>query len=238
MTAHARPRPAIWVAGFIALLLFAGFVALGVWQVERRAWKLDLIRQVDARATAAPVAPPGPDRWPAITSASDAYRRIRVSGTFVHDRETLVRAATALGSGYWVMTPLRTARGFSVLVNRGYVSPEQRSTHARPAGPVTVTGYLRITEPKGGFLRSNDAAADSWYSRDVAAIAAKRGLGRTAPYFIDADKVGTGAPVGGLTIIAFPNNHLVYMLTWFGLAAMTALGFVIVVRNERRRDGR
>ena len=56
MTAHARPRPAIWVAGFIALLLLAGFVALGVWQVERRAWKLDLIRQVDARATAAPVA--------------------------------------------------------------------------------------------------------------------------------------------------------------------------------------
>ena len=238
MRSHARPRPAIWVAGFIALLLFAGFCALGVWQIERRAWKLDLIRQVTARSQAAPVAPPGPERWQAITAASDAYRRIRVSGVFAHDRETLVRAATALGSGYWVMTPLRTARGFTVLVNRGYVSPEQRTVHARPAGPVTLTGYLRITEPKGGFLRSNDAAADSWYSRDVAAIAAKRGLENSAPYFIDADRVGTGAPVGGLTVIAFPNSHLVYMLTWFGLAAMTVFGFVIVVRNDRRRDGR
>lgn len=238
MRSHARPRPAIWVAGFIALLLFAGFCALGVWQIERRAWKLDLIRQVTARSQAAPVAPPGPDRWQAITAASDAYRRIRVSGVFAHDRETLVRAATALGSGYWVMTPLRTAQGFTVLVNRGYVSPEQRTVHARPAGPVTLTGYLRITEPKGGFLRSNDAAADSWYSRDVAAIAAKRGLENSAPYFIDADRVGTGAPVGGLTVIAFPNSHLVYMLTWFGLAAMTVFGFIIFVRNDRRRDGR
>lgn len=238
MRSHARPRPAIWVAGFIALLLFAGFCALGVWQIQRRAWKLDLIRQVTARSQAAPVAPPGPARWATVTAASDAYRRISVSGVFAHDRETLVRAATALGSGYWVMTPLQTAQGITILVNRGYVSPDQRNRHARPAGPVTVTGYLRITEPKGGFLRSNDAAGDIWYSRDVAAIAAKRGLQRTAPYFIDADKVGTGAPVGGLTIIAFPNNHLVYMLTWFGLAAMTVLGFVIVVRNDRRRDGR
>ncbi len=238
MTRHARPRPAIWVAGFIALLLFAGFCALGVWQVERRAWKLDLIRQVAARSQAAPVAPPGPAYWPAITASSDAYRRIRVSGVFAHDRTTLVRAATALGSGYWVMTPLRTAQGFDVLVNRGYVSPEQRSAYARPTGPVTVTGYLRITEPGGGFLRKNDPATDNWYSRDVAAIAGARGLGRTAPYFIDADKVGGGAPIGGQTVIAFPNNHLVYMLTWFGLAAMTVIGFVVFVRHDRRRDKR
>jgi surfeit locus 1 family protein len=228
MTGHARPRPAIWVAGFIALLLFAGFCALGVWQVERRAWKLDLIRQVAARSQAAPVAPPGPAYWPAITASS----------VFAHDRTTLVRAATALGSGYWVMTPLRTAQGFDVLVNRGYVSPEQRSAYARPTGPVAVTGYLRITEPGGGFLRKNAPATDNWYSRDVAAIVSARGLGRTAPYFIDADKVGDGAPVGGQTVIAFPNNHLVYMLTWFGLAAMTVIGFVVFVRHDRRRDKR
>lgn len=223
-------------AALIAALLFAGFVALGIWQVHRRAWKLDLISQVDARAHAAPVAAPGPAAWPRITAATDAYRRIRLRGTFANDRETLVRAATALGSGYWVMTPLATDAGFIVLVNRGYVAPEQRSAHARPAGPVTVTGYLRITEPRGGFLRRNDPAQDNWYSRDVAAIAAARGLGRTAPYFVDADRSGDGAPVGGLTVIAFPNNHLVYMLTWFGLAAMTLVGFVVFVRRGEGSD--
>jgi len=146
-----------------------------------------------------------------------------------------VRAATALGSGYWVVTPLRTAQGFTVLVNRGYVSPEQRAVHTKPTGPVTITGYLRITEPGGGFLRHNDPATGKWYSRDVDAIASAHGLSNVAPYFVDADKSGTAAPVGGLTIIAFPNNHLVYMLTWFALAAMTIGAFVVFVRQDARK---
>ena len=77
-----------------------------------------------------------------------------------------------------------------------------------------------MTEPKGAFLRTNDASADRWFSRDVAAISAKHGLENPAPYFIDADATPNpgGFPVGGLTIIAFPNNHLVYALTWFALA--------------------
>ncbi|TCQ11190.1 MULTISPECIES: SURF1 family protein [Sphingomonas] len=230
-----RPGPAVYVAGLVALLLFAGFMALGIWQVERRAWKLNLIEQVAARAHAAPVAPPGPASWGAITATTDAYRRIRLDGILDNSRETLVRAATALGSGYWVVTPLRTVQGFTVLVNRGYVSPEQRTAHTKPTGPITITGYLRITEPGGGFLRHNDPATGKWYSRDVAAITSARGLSNVAPYFVDADKSGTAAPVGGQTIIAFPNNHFVYMLTWFALAAMTIFAFVVFVRQDARK---
>ena len=78
-------------------------------------------------------------------------------------------------------------------------------------------------------------ATGKWYSRDVAAIAVAQGLSNVAPYFVDADKSGTAAPVGGLTIIAFPNNHLVYMLTWFALAAMTIVAFVVFVRQDARK---
>ena len=226
-----RIRPAKVAVVLAALLIFAGFVALGVWQVHRRTWKLALIAQVDARALAAPVAPPPPGAI--VTAANDAYRRVVVRGVFRHDRETLVRAATALGSGYWVMTPLETPTAV-VLINRGYVSPEQRTAHAKPPGVQTVTGYLRITEPGGGFLRSNDPAHDNWYSRDVAAIARARGV-RAAPYFIDADRVGDAAPVGALTVIAFPNNHLVYMLTWFALAGLTLVGLGVLFRQDRRK---
>ncbi|NKF32724.1 SURF1 family protein, partial [Pseudomonas sp. BGM005] len=89
-------------------------------------------------------------------------------------------------------------------------------------GPVEITGLMRMTEPKGSLLQSNDVNADRWYSRDVAAIAQKRGVRTVAPYFIDADATANpgGLPVGGLTIIHFPNNHLVYAITWYGLAAM------------------
>ncbi len=93
-----------------------------------------------------------------------------------------------------------------------------------------------MSEPKGGFLRSNDPAADRWYSRDVAAISAARGLTDTAPYFIDADATANpgGLPVGGLTVIAFRNTHLVYALTWFALALMLTVFTIRVAREELR----
>ena len=93
--------------------------------------------------------------------------------------------------------------------------------------PVTVTGLLRLTEPGGGFLRSNDPQADRWYSRDIAAIAARRGV-TAAPYFIDADASlnRPGQPVAGLTVIKFSDNHLVYAVTWYILALMTLGGFL------------
>jgi len=238
----ARPRsPAtLAVLGTLAAALFLGLLALGTWQVERRAWKLDLIDRVDRRVAAEPAAPPGPAAWPGVNAADDEYRHVRVAGTFLNDRETQVFASTALGGGYWVVTPLRTDEGMVVLVNRGFVPTEKRDPATRAAGeiagPVTVTGLLRITEPKGGFLRANDPAAERWYSRDVAAIAAARGLADAAPYFIDADAAPNpgGLPVGGLTIIAFPNSHLVYAITWYGLAVMLAGAVFYVVRDERR----
>jgi len=232
-----RPRStaALVLLGAAALTVFLGLLALGVWQVERRAWKLDLIARVDQRVAAEPVAPPSD-----VDADQDEYRHVRISGRFLNDREAQVVASTAKGAGYWVMTPLQAADGSVILVNRGFVPTENRDPATRAAGqvegPVTVTGLLRITEPKGGFLRSNQPEAERWYSRDVAAIAAARGLTDVAPYFIDADATPNpgGLPIGGLTVIAFPNSHLVYAITWFGLAALLAFGVGYAVRSERR----
>jgi len=180
-----------WTALTAALVLAALlFLALGVWQVERRAEKLALIAAVDARVAAPPAAVPGPAQWPRIAAATDAYRHVLVRGVFEHDRETAVQAVTDFGPGYWIVTPLRTDDGWTVLVNRGFVPPDRRARAARragePAGPVTITGLLRMSEPRGAFLRRNDPGAGRWYSRDVAAIGAARRPARLAPYFIGA----------------------------------------------------
>lgn len=207
----------------LALPIVAGLIWLGVWQLHRRVWKLALIAQVERKLAAAPVAAPGPDRWPVI-SADDAYTRVTVHGRLHPEGAAYVQAVTELGPGYWEMMPLVSDRGFTVFVNRGFMS--QVGMAGRPlmiASDATVTGLLRLSEPHGGFLRANDPAADRWYSRDVAAIAARRGLGPIAPYFIDADAATSpGWPRGGLTVIRFPNNHLQYALTWFAMAALLA----------------
>lgn len=237
---HTSRLPAsLYVVCVVAIVVTAGLTALGVWQLQRRVWKLGLIDQIERRIHAAPVDLPGPDVWPSIT-ARDAYRHVRAEGVLLEGRDTLVQAVTELGGGYWLITPLRTDQGFVVLVNRGFVPPDDekdRETERKAGARVEVTGLLRVTEPHGGFLRANDPASNRWYSRDVEAMSRARGLADVAPYFIDADKSRDGgSPVAGLTVIDLPNNHLVYALTWFSLAAMTILATVYLVRSEKSAD--
>lgn len=238
--APRRPSAGGWIGlGLAALVLFSLFIGLGVWQLQRRVWKLELIREVNQRVHAAPVAAPGPPLWPAVP-AQWAYRRVWVHGAITPRRVTLTEAVTDLGPGYWVLAPLRADQGFSVLVNLGFAPADDpqaayRTVLAQQA-PVTVSGLVRLSEPHGGFLRANDPATGRWYSRDVAAIARADGLGDAAPYFIDADASAKrpGWPVGGLTVIRFPNSHLIYAITWFALAALTAGGFGLLVRERLR----
>lgn len=232
MTGDApRRRSAGFLIGMslIAALLFAGFVSLGVWQLHRLAWKRALIAQVDGRIHAPPV--------PAPRSAAPdaAYLRVSASGVFLNDRATLVQASTVRGAGYWVMVPLVTDRGFILMVNRGFVPPEAKAGYDRPTGQERVVGLVRLTEPRGGFLRDNNPAQDRWYSRDVEAISRARKLGgEVTNYFVDAERSGSAAslPVGGLTIVSFPNDHLSYAITWFALAVMTAGGYMLLMRHE------
>lgn len=233
-TGGRRRRSPAFLIGLtlIALLLFSGFCALGAWQVQRLGWKRDLIARVDARIHAAPVA--APDR----ARRDDEYRRVATSGVFLHDKAALVQASTVRGAGYWVLTPLRRQDGTIILINRGFV-PDRKTAYDRPQVTVRIAGLLRLTEPGGGFLRDNDPAADRWYSRDVDAIARARDIGTVANYFIDAEArpSSAGFPVGGLTVVSFPNNHLQYAITWFVLAAMT-LGAYILVMRQTGKDGR
>lgn len=229
-----RKSPIAFAALSLALvLLTAAFVALGFWQLERCVWKLDLIHQVDLRSHAEPEAAPGPEAWAALSLSQDAYRHVVVRGTFLNTLETQIHATTKEGYGYWVLTPLKTDEGFTVLINRGFVPTEKREPATRMEGQIEgeieVVGLLRLTEPKGQFFAANNPANEQWYSRDVAAIAMRRGLTNTAPYFIDADSTPNqgGLPLGGLTVIAFPNNHLIYAITWFGLALLAG-GFLVV----------
>lgn len=234
----ARPsRPARTAALALALVLAALFGALGTWQVERRAWKLDLIARVEARLGAEAVAAPARPDWPSVSREAHEYRRVRLDGRFLPGRTVRVMAVTARGPGFWLMTPLVTEAGDTVLVNRGFVAPDAGDgPDPGPAG-ATVTGLLRMPEPGGGFLRRNDPAAGRWYSRDVAAIAAAGGLGPVAPFFVDADASanGPGRPEGGLTVVTFRNGHLVYALTWFALCAMSAGAAALLLAGERRR---
>ncbi|MET0319702.1 MAG: SURF1 family protein [Duganella sp.] len=243
----------------LALVMFAGFFALGTWQVYRLQWKLALIERVDQRVHAPATRAPSVAQWSQVNTEADEYRHVRIDGVYLPGSDTLTLASLERGIGYWVVTPLCTADGGIVLVNRGFVPAGAGGWRAQPAPPmarqgacgavmdqppVTVEGLLRVTE-HASSLRQNEPARNYWYTRDTAAIARSRGLPAVAPYFIDADaasgklQVAGDAvqPVGGLTVVSFVNNHLVYALTWFGLALMV-LGAVFWVVRDGRKAGK
>jgi len=232
------PGSRLATVAFLALLalLFAGFTALGCWQLQRLHWKRDLIARVDSRVHAAAVAAPVRTEWPALDAGSAEYRRVFVEGQYLPGLDTHVDALTGLGPGDWVLSPLRTGAGDIVLVNRGFVPAGARGRAAPvPAGPVRIEGLLRLDEPGGRILRKNAPAQDRWFSRDTAAIAAARGLDGAAPWFIDAafDANAPEWPRGGMTVVRFRDHHLQYALTWFALALMVAFAAWRVLSGDR-----
>lgn len=238
MPSRTRIRPAAIVVIFITVVLTGCLVALGTWQVERLAWKRDLIAHVEERAHAAPVDIPAQAQWPQTNDASQyEYRQVKVSGTFVHNKEVQVYTVSDIGPGYWVLTPLQLDDGALVIVNRGFVPTEKREPTTRPQGEVegrvSVTGLMRAPETGGLFLRENDPANNRWYSRNITDIAKARGLGEVAPFYIDADATANpgGLPIGGKTMLVFPNNHLSYAITWYILAVMVVAAGWYVTRN-------
>lgn len=228
-----------------ACVLTAAFVGLGIWQMQRLEWKTGLIERVEARLAEAHGPAPGPQAWAGLNAHDDEYRRVEATGRYLPGHDTLVKAVTELGGGYWVMTPFDTQDGFRVLVNRGFVNHGAASGEvpAAPRGIREIRGLLRLSQPGGAFLRDNDAEGGRWFSRDVAAIAAAEGLGPVAPYFIDVEASSgarQGDPVGGLTVVTFRNTHLIYALTWFALAALLAgtVAATAIRRFSRSRIGK
>jgi len=228
-------------AGLWALLAtaFIGFLALGAWQLQRRTWKLALIERVEQRVHMAPKPLLPPSRWAEVGSAHHEYLPVTVHGHWLPAYTVLSQAVTELGSGFWVLTPMQQADGASVWINRGFIPDSERKRWQSPEiltenTQIQVTGLMRMNEPGGGFLRQNDPPQGRWHSRDVLAMAQVQRLPRASPFFVDAGLPGgvtapTPAwPRPGMTVIRFHNSHLVYALTWFGLAALTLFGAHLV----------
>lgn len=232
----ARRRFLTFLFLLLAAVAFAGFMALGIWQVKRLAWKEDLIARVDARVHAEAVSAPARADWTTVNEASHEYLHVEVQGEFRSDAVSLVAAATEAGQGYWVMAPLQQPDDSWVYINQGFVPQSERQAAQAgaftPEGVVSVSGLLRMSHPGGGVLRDNVPDENRWYSRDVVAMATQKGIAPVAPFFVDAQASGADLPVGGLTVIQFRNNHLVYAITWFALAFGMVLAAVLVIRHR------
>lgn len=235
-----RFRPTLWPTVFTVFALFV-MLGLGVWQVERLAWKTTLIATRTAHLAGPLLRDPG-----AVDPARQVYRRLRLRGRFLHDKEMYLAARSLRGHlGFHVVTPLRLADGSAVLVDRGFVPFEAKDPARRPrgqrAGEVMVTGVIRRGGRSSVFTPGNRPDRNIWYTVDLRAMARHAGLSRIAPYFVEADATDNpgGLPVGGQTRTRWPNDHLQYAITWFALAIALMVIYVIYhLRPEGKDENR
>lgn len=225
-----KSRGGIVTPTVFALVCLGILIGLGVWQIERKAWKENLIATMTERLDAAPrdLAPRAD--WAGLVQGKDEFSRVHFPAEFLPGQEALVYAAGSgvradiKGPGYFVFAPARLSDGSIVVVDRGFVTLDRKDPATRaqgaPHGTLDIIGAMRWPESRGLFTPADDAKANVWYLRDTAAMAQAKKWGAIAPFYIDqeAPVPPGGLPVPGKLTVHLPDNHLQYAITWFGLA--------------------
>jgi surfeit locus 1 family protein len=248
VTAQAAPKPRRRIVLFAVFILIAlgVLVALGTWQLERRAWKEALIAELDRKLSAPPADLPARERWPQLDAGTDEFRRVAFPAEFLPGEEALVYTSGSSlrpdvsGPGYWVFAPARLAGGSLVIVNRGFV-PEGRQDlktrgEGRARGVIDIVGVMRWPEQRGPFTPKDEPAKNLWFARDPAAMAAAKNWGSVAPFYVDqeAPLPPGGLPRAGPLKASLPNNHLQYAVTWYGLALVILIAGLVFLRARAR----
>jgi surfeit locus 1 family protein len=224
----------------IVLPMLAVLIGLGVWQLQRLGVKEEIIAQRERAFTAPAVELPAREGNPIDLW----WRRVTVTGRFDHANEFHLWSLRDGQPGYDVLTPLVRTDGAPtqvVLVDRGWVPVERKEIATRGAGAVTgevtVNGFVRIDlDVRSAVTPANSPATNTWYSVDYAAMGRQSGhYLRELVVVADATPNPGGLPVGMAALPPIPNRHLEYALTWFALAGVLVVIFVLALRRQPRR---
>lgn len=235
-------KPSLFTRSFAALSLAAAvalaiLIALGSWQVKRLHWKEALIARVEAQIKGAPIPIADVlDASPALKGgkADPEYQPVTLSGTYDHTKELFYYTTLNGTIGWHIYTPLTIADppGHTIFINRGFIPANFKEKSSRPEsldeGKIVITGLFRWpdAEKPNSFMPDNDVKENIFFWRDLDLMRETTGLdaSRVLPFFVYAGKSEDRAlPIGDVTIIRFPNNHLAYAMTWYGLG-LTLIG--------------
>jgi surfeit locus 1 family protein len=236
-------RTGLAVPTLFTLVVFGIFISLGTWQLQRKAWKEDLIATLEQRSRAEPVALPPSSNWSALKQADEEFRRVKFKAEFLPAREALMYTGDsefrpdARRSGYLVFAPARTPDGAVVVVNRGF-TPEQREYQAHDTSPgiIDIVGAMRWPERAGWFVREYDDADRIWFARNHLGMAVHTDWGPVAPFYVELEspRPAGGVPRPGLRKVGLRNAHLIYAMTWYALAVVVVVMFGFWLRARAR----
>lgn len=205
-------------------------VGLGTWQLQRLAWKENLIRVAEAGLAA-----PAIDLPAGADLAGLEFRHVTARGMYLHDAAVGFGLAAVGGlPGGRLLTPMRLEDGRVILVDRGWLPepllPPRTPAEMQPAGPVSINGVARWRGglAPGWMAPANEPDKRRWFTWDIPAMEQTLGLA-LVPLTIVLERPDGSAdlPKTEAVTIDLPNNHFGYALTWYGLAVALAAIYVL-----------
>lgn len=233
LKSFTRPRPVAW---FFFLAAFGTCMALGTWQVQRLAWKNGLIAQIAAANAQAPLTTLPDD---ASELAVLQFRRAELKGEWLGGTEFhLTPRYWRDQFGYSIITPFKLADGRILLINRGWVPADKKAPETRPEtavhGHATLSGLVRVGAERSYFTPPSSPEKNLWFGRDVAQMAETARLTHVIPAMLD--EVGeqdiAHLPIPSDGTIRLRNDHLSYLITWYGIAVGILVIFVVYHRKR------
>lgn len=204
-------------------------IALGVWQVQRLAWKTEILNQITATIVAPPV--PLPDDADPV---ADEYLPVVATGHITGQTLSVLVSTAENGAGYRTITGFRTDDGHKIVVDLGFLSLDDRGA-ALPTGDLTVTGNLLWPDETDSWTPAPDEKTGIWFARDLPAMAE---VLQAEPLLLVARRIMPESPTVPMPVgtEGIPNDHLGYAITWFMLAIGWALMTGLLIYRTTRKD--
>ncbi|KAH7693293.1 SFT-1 protein, partial [Aphelenchoides avenae] len=213
--------------------------------VYRLRWKLDIVKHLQDQLEA-PAVPFPVERVSEDPNLNDLeYRRVRIKGRFLYDRQFAIGPRTRFDKAYkqvpkgiisdndttshgaHIITPfLLHGTDKIIMVNRGWVPRDdihvELEKKKRRSGTVEIEAVVRKSEKRPQFVGENIPERGVWHYKDFDQMAQKCGA---LPVYMEAvyETTESGGPIGGQTNVNIRNEHLNYALTWFATSIVTML---------------
>eukprot|EP01135_Chromosphaera_perkinsii_P008468 Nk52_evm36s1360 gene=Nk52_evmTU36s1360 len=213
---------------------------LGVWQTYRLQWKKGMQAELEERQKMPPIGLDEHLSGKASSSREEPKemvvgRKVKVTGHYLNERSVFIgpRTRTVANSnapeiGYHVITPIRCRKTNHIyLVNRGFVPQGEINSKGLKAvedkSLIEAIGFVHQNKPRGKHMPMNNPEKKEWFWADVDAISYYCEALPVMVDLCDDTKLDTQYPLVEGAQIKLKNDHLEYLLTWYGLSAATLL---------------
>ena len=218
----------LWFLLTIGLIGTGILVSLAVWQVQRLAWKQDMLARIDAQISADPV--------PLAEALEPEFRRyapVEITGQFGERHIRMLASRKTTGAVYRIIRPFTTDNGMGILIDTGW-QPQAQEVLDAPQDQLSLIGNLDAPQEADGFTPDPDIERNIWFARDVPAMAATLGTDPVLVVLRDAPETDLGVTPWPVDSAGIPNDHLQYAITWFSLAVIWVGMTLYFLRRSRR----